>query len=105
MAKQRKVRVATGEAQFVSANELAITGDDGKTQLLKFDSCIIAAGSQAVTLPFLPWDDPRVMDSTDALALRDVPTPLHVVGRRILGMGMATVSRSLGNEGTVGRVI
>src|SRR3546814_19582505 len=82
-AKQRKVRVATGEAKFVSANELEITGDDGKTQLLKFDKCIIAAGSQAVKLPFFPWDDPRVMDSTDALELADVPKQLLVVGGEI----------------------
>src|SRR3546814_6643624 len=85
MAKQRKVRVATGSAKFVSANELELRsdgseGDDGKTQLLKFDQCIIAAGSQAVKLPFFPWDDPRVMDSTDALELADVPKQLLVVG-------------------------
>src|SRR3546814_14689808 len=103
MAKQRKVRVATGEAKFVSANELEITGDDGKTQLLKFDKCIIAAGSQAVKLPFFPWDDPRVMDSADALELADVPKQLLVVGGGIIGLEMATVYRALGSEVKLGR--
>src|SRR5690606_20802467 len=100
MAKQRKVRVATGDAKFVSANELELTGGDGKTQLLKFDKCIIAAGSQAVKLPFFPWDDPRVMDSTDALELADVPKKLLVVGGGIIGLEMATVYRALGSEVT-----
>src|SRR3546814_13387667 len=99
MAKQRKVRVATGEAKFVSANELEITGEGGKTQLLKFDQCLIAAGSLAVKLPFFPWDDPRVMNSTDALALADVPQPLPEVGGGITSMATAKVSRALGNGG------
>src|SRR3546814_9887198 len=101
MAKQRKVRVATGEAKFVSANELEITGEGGKTQLLKFDQCIIAAGSLAVKLPFFPWDDPRVMNSTDALELADVPKQLLVVGGGIIVLEMATVYRALGSEVTV----
>ncbi|TWR41626.1 FAD-dependent oxidoreductase, partial [Xanthomonas vasicola] len=65
MAKQRKVRTVTGVASFVSPNELEIVGDDGKTQLLRFEHCIIAAGSQVVKLPNFPWDDKRVMDSTE----------------------------------------
>ena len=73
MAKQRKVRVVQGIGTFVSPNELEIAGEDGKTQLLRFEQCIIAAGSQAVKLPGFPWDDPRVMDSTDALELADMP--------------------------------
>src|SRR5690606_21925050 len=101
MAKQRKVRVATGDAKFVSANELELTGGDGKTQLLKFDKCIIAAGSQAVKLPFFPWDDPRVMDSTGALELAEVPKSLLVVGGGIIGLEMATVYRALGASVTV----
>src|SRR5690606_8788491 len=76
MAKQRKVRVVTGEAAFSSANELEITGANGGTQLLRFDQCIIAAGSQALELPGFPWDDKRVMDSTDALELDEVPKRL-----------------------------
>ncbi|WP_226469306.1 dihydrolipoyl dehydrogenase [Luteimonas panaciterrae] len=101
MSKQRKVRVVTGSAKFVSPNELEITSDDGKTQLLRFEQCIIAAGSQALKLPSFPWDDPRVMDSTDALELADVPKKLLVVGGGIIGLEMATVYRALGSAVTV----
>ncbi|WIA61580.1 dihydrolipoyl dehydrogenase [Stenotrophomonas sp. BIO128-Bstrain] len=101
MAKQRKVRTVQGLAMFVSANELEIVGDDGKTQLLRFEQCIIAAGSQAVKLPNFPWDDKRVMDSTDALELADVPGKLLVVGGGIIGLEMATVYGALGSEVTV----
>jgi dihydrolipoamide dehydrogenase len=101
MAKQRKVRTVQGVAKFVSANELEITGADGKTQLLHFGQCIIAAGSQPVKLPAFPWDDPRIMDSTDALNLADVPKKLLVVGGGIIGLEMATVYRALGAEVTV----
>ncbi len=101
MAKQRKVRTVQGVAKFVSANELEITGDDGKTQLLRFEQCIIAAGSQAVKLPNFPWDDKRVMDSTDALELAEVPGSLLVVGGGIIGLEMATVYSALGAKVTV----
>ncbi len=101
MAKQRKVRTVTGVAKFVSPNELEIVGSDGKTQLLRFEQCIIAAGSQAVKLHNFPWDDPRVMDSTDALQLAEVPKKLLVVGGGIIGLEMATVYRALGAEVTV----
>jgi dihydrolipoamide dehydrogenase len=101
MAKQRKVRVLQGAGRFVSANELEVSGGDGKTQLLRFEYCIIAAGSQALKLPGFPWDDPRIMDSTDALELADVPKKLLVVGGGIIGLEMATVYRSLGSEVTV----
>ncbi|QDA57640.1 dihydrolipoyl dehydrogenase [Thermomonas aquatica] len=101
MAKQRKVRVVQGTAKFVSANELEIADADGKTQLLRFARCIIAAGSQPVKLPAFPWDDARIMDSTDALNLADVPKKLLVVGGGIIGLEMATVYRALGSEVTV----
>ncbi|APP75393.1 dihydrolipoyl dehydrogenase [Xanthomonas vesicatoria ATCC 35937] len=101
MAKQRKVRTVTGVASFVSPNELEIVGDDGKTQLLRFEHCIIAAGSQAVKLPNFPWDDKRVMDSTDALELHDIPKTLLVVGGGIIGLEMATVYSALGSKVTV----
>ncbi|WP_305807274.1 FAD-dependent oxidoreductase, partial [Stenotrophomonas sp. YIM B06876] len=94
--KQRKVRTVAGLARFVSAHELEITGDDGTTQLLRFEQCIIAAGSQAVKLPNFPWDDKRVMDSTDALELADVPAKLLVVGGGIIGLEMGTVYSTLG---------
>ncbi|KRD75806.1 dihydrolipoyl dehydrogenase [Lysobacter sp. Root983] len=100
MAKQRKVRVVTGTGRFVSPNELEVQGESG-TQLIRFEQCIIAAGSQAVKLPGFPWDDPRVMDSTDALELAEVPKKLLVVGGGIIGLEMATVYRALGSEVTV----
>jgi dihydrolipoamide dehydrogenase len=100
MAKQRKVRVVTGIGRFVSANEIEVQGEGG-TQLVRFEQCIIAAGSQAVKLPGFPWDDKRVMDSTDALDLADVPGTLLVVGGGIIGLEMATVYRALGAKVTV----
>ena len=101
MAKQRKVRVVQGTAKFLSAHELEVVGEDGKAQVLRFAQCIIAAGSQPVKLPAFPWDDPRVMDSTDALDLGDVPKSMLVVGGGIIGLEMATVYRALGSEVTV----
>ena len=101
MAKQRKVRVVQGTAKFLSAHELEVVGEDGKAQVLRFAQCIIAAGSQPVKLPAFPWDDPRVMDSTDALHLADVPKTMLVVGGGIIGLEMATVYRALGSEVTV----
>ncbi len=101
MAKQRKVHVLQGTGRFVSANEIEVAGDDGKTRLLRFEQCIIAAGSQALKLPGFPWDDPRIMDSTDALDLAEVPKKLLVVGGGIIGLEMATVYRGLGSEVTV----
>ncbi|ENB4168641.1 dihydrolipoyl dehydrogenase [Stenotrophomonas maltophilia] len=101
MAKQRKVRSVQGVGKFISANELEITAADGSTQLLRFQKCIIAAGSQAVKLPNFPWDDKRVMDSTDALELAEVPGSLLVVGGGIIGLEMATVYSALGSKVTV----
>lgn len=100
MAKQRQVRTVTGTGTFVSANELEVQGESG-TQLIRFEQCIIAAGSQAVKLGNFPWDDKRVMDSTDALELAEVPARLLVVGGGIIGLEMATVYRALGSEVTV----
>ncbi len=101
MAKQRKVRNVQGVGRFISANEMEITAADGSTQLLRFQKCIIAAGSQAVKLPNFPWDDARVMDSTDALELAEVPGSLLVVGGGIIGLEMATVYSALGSKVTV----
>ncbi|HEY4559763.1 MAG TPA: FAD-dependent oxidoreductase, partial [Lysobacter sp.] len=100
MAKQRKVRVVQGTGRFVSPNEVEVQGEGG-TQLIRFEQCIIAAGSQAVKLPNFPWDDKRVMDSTDALDLADIPKSLLVVGGGIIGLEMATVYRALGAQVTV----
>jgi dihydrolipoamide dehydrogenase len=105
MAKQRKVRVLEGVGKFVSPNEIEVAGKNGK-QLVRFEQCIIAAGSQAVKLPGFPWGETdangkRVMDSTDALDLADIPKKLLVVGGGIIGLEMATVYRALGSEVTV----
>jgi dihydrolipoamide dehydrogenase len=101
MSKQRKVRVLTGVGKFISSNEIEVQGEGGKTQLVHFEQCIIAAGSQAMKLPGFPWDDKRVMDSTDALELIDIPKKLLVVGGGIIGLEMATVYLALGSEVTV----
>ncbi|ACL73532.1 dihydrolipoamide dehydrogenase [Thioalkalivibrio sulfidiphilus HL-EbGr7] len=100
LAKQRKVRVVHGTGQFSSANTLTVEGKDG-TQVIGFEQAIIAAGSQAVKLPGFPWDDERVMDSTDALMLKDVPKRLLVVGGGIIGLEMACVYDALGAKVTV----
>jgi dihydrolipoamide dehydrogenase len=100
MAKQRKVRTVQGVGRFVSPNEVEVQGDAG-TQLIRFEQCIIAAGSQAVKLPNFPWGDRRVMDSTDALELAEIPKSLLVVGGGIIGLEMATVYRALGAQVTV----
>ena len=100
MAKQRKVTVVTGTGKFISPNEIEVEGKDGK-KLVRFEKAIIAAGSQAVKLPGFPWDDKRMMDSTDALDLADIPKKLLVVGGGIIGLEMACVYDALGSEVTV----
>ncbi len=100
MAKQRKVRTVQGVGNFISPHEMEVKTAEG-TKLVRFEQAIIAAGSQAVKLPLFPWDDPRVMDSTDALALADVPNKLLVVGGGIIGLEMGTVYAALGSEVTV----
>jgi len=101
MAKQRKVTVVTGLGAFVSPNTLDVTAADGAKQTISFDKAIIAAGSEPVTLPFIPHDDPRVIDSTGALELDGVPKRLLVLGGGIIGLEMATVYHSLGSKVTV----
>ena len=100
MAKQRKVTVVTGLGAFASPNTLEVTGDDGK-KVISFDKAIIAAGSEPVTLPFIPHDDPRVIDSTGALELADIPKRLLVLGGGIIGLEMATVYMALGSKVTI----
>ena len=100
MAKQRKVRTLQGVGSFVSPNEMEVQTQDG-VKLIRFENAIIAAGSQSVKLPSFPWDDERIMDSTGALELRDVPKKLLVVGGGIIGLEMATVFVALGSEVTV----
>jgi dihydrolipoamide dehydrogenase len=100
MAKQRKVRTVQGVGTFVSPNEMEIETAEGK-KLLRFEYAIIAAGSQSVKLPAFPWDDDRIMDSTGALEMKDVPAKLLVVGGGIIGLEMATVYSALGSDVTV----
>ncbi len=100
MSKARKVRVVTGTGTFTSPNEMQVETAEGSKRL-RFGQCIIAAGSQPVKLPAFPWDDPRVMDSTDALLLADIPAELLVVGGGIIGLEMACVYGALGSKVTV----
>jgi dihydrolipoamide dehydrogenase len=100
LAKQRKVEVITGVGRFQSPNVLAVETADGTTTIA-FEHCIIAAGSSAASLAFLPEGDPRIMDSTGALELDDVPDRLLVIGGGIIGLEMATVYDALGSNVTV----
>ncbi|WP_332607586.1 dihydrolipoyl dehydrogenase [Achromobacter sp. ESBL13] len=95
MAKARKVTVVTGVGEFADPYHLTVTSADGKTQTLRFKQAIIAAGSQSVKLPFMPKDD-RVVDSTGALLLREVPKKMLIVGGGIIGLEMGTVYSTLG---------
>ncbi len=99
LARQRKVTVIRGDGRFVAPRVLEVTGEDG-TQRIGFDHCIIAAGSEPVRLPFVP-DDPRVMDSTGALELQDIPQRLLVIGGGIIGLEMGCVYDALGSKVSV----
>jgi dihydrolipoamide dehydrogenase len=104
MAKGRKVEVVRGYGSFLDANHLAVEVTEGTAQdktgakkVIRFQKCIIAAGSAAVHLPFIPRD-PRIVDSTGALELRFVPKKMLVIGGGIIGLEMATVYSSLGSR-------
>jgi len=99
LAKQRKVEVVTGVAEFTSPHQLSIQGKDGK-QLLDFEQAIIAVGSESIDLPFIP-EDPRIFSSTGALELADIKGDLLVIGGGIIGLEMATVYSALGVKVTV----
>ncbi len=100
LARQRRVRVVQGSGHFLSLNQLEVIGPEG-SQIISFEQAIIAAGSEPVTLPFVPHGDPRVIDSTGALALADIPRRLLVLGGGIIGLEMATVYDALGSRVTV----
>ncbi len=95
MAKARKVTVVQGVGQFLDSFHLEVTNEAGGKQVIKFAKAIVAAGSEAVKLPFLP-DDPRVVTSTGALELRQRPKRMLVIGGGIIGLEMATVYSTLG---------
>ena len=100
LAKQRKVQVVNGVGTFLDPNHVEVIGNDGKKTVVRFEKAVIAAGSEAVKLPFIP-DDPRVIDSTGALALDSVPKHMLVIGGGIIGLEMATVYAALGSKITV----
>lgn len=100
LAKKRKVEIIQGRAEFVSNTELKITKPDNSSVNLKFHDAIIAVGSSPIKLPFLP-DDPRIMDSTGALQIADVPQELLVIGGGIIGMELGTVYDAVGSKVTV----
>jgi dihydrolipoamide dehydrogenase len=100
LAKARKVTVVEGKGTFASAHTMEVATKDGK-KVISFDHCIIAAGSQSARIPGFPYDDPRLMDSTSALALAEVPRRLLIIGGGIIGLEMATVYDALGAKVTV----
>ena len=100
MAKQREVTMVQGLGKFTSPNQIAVTDANGKVTKVGFENAIIAAGSQATKFPGAP-DDERIMDSTGALALADVPKRMLVIGGGIIGLEMGTVYDALGSKVSV----
>jgi dihydrolipoamide dehydrogenase len=100
LAKQRKVTVIRGQARFVSPRRVEVRDAEGRKQVVGFEQCIIAAGSEPARIPGLP-DDPRVIDSTGALDLVDIPKRMLVIGGGIIGLEMACVYDALGSEVSV----
>jgi dihydrolipoamide dehydrogenase len=101
LARQRKVTVVAGTGRFTAPNQVVVNGGDTAPVTVSFEQAIIAAGSEPVTLPFIPHADPRVIDSTGALELDGVPKRLLVIGGGIIGLEMATVYHALGSAVTV----
>ncbi|HCU86629.1 MAG TPA: dihydrolipoyl dehydrogenase [Verrucomicrobiales bacterium] len=97
MAKQRKVRTVNGLGKFAGSNSLEVQGEEGLTAI-NFKSAIIAVGSRPIQLPFIPHDDPRIWDSTDALQLKEVPPRLLLMGGGIIGLEMGMVYQALGSQ-------
>ena len=97
LAKQRKVQVVQGVAKFSSANSITVATAEGD-KVITFDNAVIAAGSSVSRIPGFPYDDPRIIDSTGALALQDVPKRLLILGGGIIGLEMATVYDALGSK-------
>lgn len=100
MAKQRQVTVMQGEGGFTTPHQIKVTKADGQIETVGFEHCIIAAGSQSTKFPGVK-DDPRIMDSTGALELKDIPKRLLIVGGGIIGLEMGTVYDALGSRVSV----
>ncbi|OBU42937.1 dihydrolipoyl dehydrogenase [Photobacterium damselae] len=98
MAKMRKVTVVNGYGKFTGPNSILVEGADGEQTTVNFDNAIVAAGSRPIKLPFIPHEDPRIWDSTDALELKEVPEKLLVMGGGIIGLEMGTVYHALGSQ-------
>jgi len=101
LAKQRKVEVVTGKGRFTSPNQVTVEAEDGKTTTIGFGQAIIAAGSEPARLPFLPYDDKRILDSTSALEIDGIPKRMLVIGGGIIGLEMACIYSELGARITV----
>lgn len=98
MAKMRKVTVVNGYGKFTGPNSILVEGADGEQTTVNFDNAIVAAGSRPIKLPFIPHEDLRIWDSTDALELKEVPEKLLVMGGGIIGLEMGTVYHALGSQ-------
>ena len=97
LAKQRNVKVLQGTAKFITPHLMQVETDE-HTQTISFDHCIIAAGSSVARIPGLPYDDPRIIDSTGALKLEKIPKHMLVIGGGIIGLEMASVYSALGSN-------
>ena len=97
LAKQRKVEVIHGSGKFATPNLIQVETTDGQ-KTISFEHCIIAAGSSVARIPGFPYDDPRLIDSTGALQLNDVPKHMLIIGGGIIGLEMATVYSALGSK-------
>ncbi|MEM6405826.1 MAG: dihydrolipoyl dehydrogenase [Pseudomonadota bacterium] len=98
LAKQRKVQVLQGTGRFETDHVIQVTAEDGQQTRVQFEHCIIAAGSRPVQIPVFPNDDPRLIDSTGALELADIPERMLIIGGGIIGLEMATVYATLGSQ-------
>ncbi len=98
LSKQRKVQIVQGLGEFTSPKHLSVLAKDGSTTLIEFENAIIACGSSSVKIPVFPMEDERLIDSTGALALPDIPKRMLIIGGGIIGLEMATVYSTLGSQ-------
>ena len=101
LAKKRNVKIVTGVASFLSATQLELKSPDGKAHKIDFEHAVVAAGSEAIKIPDFPHEDARMLTSTEALQIDNIPERLLVVGGGIIGLEMATVYHELGSKVTI----